>query len=64
MRETTILGLKNQIVPNDPQRLQISGASGAILLLFKPALFLCGPRAPGGSILSLGHATSKRIRCG
>jgi hypothetical protein len=59
---TSRLGLENQIVPNDPQRFQIGRAACAFPLLLKPALFLCGIGAGGGSILGLGHAASKRIR--
>jgi hypothetical protein len=60
--ETPRLGLEDQIVADHAQRLQIGRTSGAILLLFKPTLFLGCIGAGGGSILGLGHATSKRIR--
>jgi hypothetical protein len=56
-------GLENQIVPNDPERFKIGRAGGAFLILLKPALLFCRIRAGGGSILSLGHAALKRIRC-
>jgi hypothetical protein len=55
------LGLEDQIIPNDAQRFKIGRASGAILLLFKPALFLCGIGAGCGAILCLGHGASKQI---
>jgi hypothetical protein len=64
MSEASRLGLEDKVMPNDAQGFQIGRASGAVPLLFKPAPFLCGPRAPGGAILSFGHAASKRIRCG
>jgi hypothetical protein len=62
--EASILGLEDQIIPNDAQGFKIGRASGALLLLFKPALFFCGPGAACGAILCLGQAASKRIRCG
>jgi hypothetical protein len=54
------LGLEDQIVPNNPESFQIGRAAGAFPLLLKPALFFCGIRAGGGTILSLGHSAFKR----
>jgi hypothetical protein len=59
---TSRLGLENQKVPKDPERFQIGRAGGALLLFLKPALFFCGIRAGGGTILSLGHDAFKRSR--
>jgi hypothetical protein len=59
---TPILGLEDQIVSNDAQGFKIGGASGAILLLLKLALFLGCIGAGGGAILCLGHGASKRSK--
>jgi hypothetical protein len=37
---TSRLGLEDQVVPNDPQRFQISRAACAFPILFEPVLFL------------------------
>jgi hypothetical protein len=60
---TAIVSLEDQIISNDPERFKIGSAPGAIPILFKPSLFLCGPRATGGAILCLGHSPLKPIRC-